>query len=354
MMLSGVNGLARPTRTYSLRSSASTAPDMADLRALSDAPQDWSAQDAALLALGQELKACAYRFTTVTPLTHRRVIARDPERAATTLDDVFGWSRPFGRTSLPDRIVALLGDAAELETAGRLLRSKVRFSTLGDQLFVHSSYPTDQHDAVFFGPDTYRFAQVIKHALKETTMVPPSRVVDIGCGSGVGGLLAASLLPTRGREIVLTDINPRALRYSRVNAALNGVAGVHTVESDLFAHVKGRADLIVSNPPYLVDPQRRAYRHGGGKLGTELALRIVEQGLAHLAPQGRLILYTGTPVIAGTDAFRAALSEAFASRGLSFTYEEIDPDVFGEELDDGPYREADRIAAVALVLHAPS
>lgn len=352
-MLSGATALARPTRTHSLRSTARTAPHMVDVRALSDTVQDWSAQDAALLALGQELKACGYRFTTVTPLTHRRVIARDPERAAATLEDVFGWSRPFGRTSLPDRIVALLGDAGELQTAGGLVRSNVRFSTLEGQLFVHSAFPTDQHDAVFFGPDTYRFARVIKHALKETTMVPPSRVVDIGCGSGAGGLLAASLLPTRGREIILTDINPRALRYSRVNATLNKIAGVTTIESDLFAHVEGGADLIVSNPPYLVDPQQRAYRHGGGKLGTELSLRIVEQSLARLMPHGRLVLYTGTPVVAGTDTFRAALSEALADRGLSFTYEEIDPDVFGEELDDGPYREADRIAAVALVLHAP-
>jgi methylase of polypeptide subunit release factors len=326
---------------------------MAGMRALSHAAQDWSAQDAALLALGRELKASGYRFTTVTPLTHRRVIARDPERTAFRLEDVFGWSRPFRRASLPDRIIALLEDAGELETAGGLLRSKVRFSTLEGQLFVHSAFPTDQHDAVFFGPDTYRFARVIKHALKDAP-APPRRIIDIGCGSGAGGLFAASLLPSGSRELILTDINPRALRYSRVNAALNDIAGVDTIESDLFAHVAGPADLIVGNPPYLIDPQRRAYRHGGGSLGIELSLRIVEQGLARLGPYGRLVLYTGTPVIAGTDAFRAALSEALAGRGLSFTYEEIDPDVFGEELDDGPYLEADRIAAVALILHAPS
>ena len=325
---------------------------MANVRALSHAVQDWSAQDAALLALGQELKACGYRFTTVTPLTHRRVVARDPERGAATLEDVFGWSRLFGRTGLPDRIIALLEDAGELDTAEGLLRSTVRFSTLDGQLFVHSAYPTDQNDAVFFGPDTYRFARVIKHALKDAPALP-RRVIDIGCGSGAGGLFAASLLPSDSREIVLADINPRALRYSRVNAALNEVVGVRTIESDLFAHVEGHADLIVSNPPYLVDPQRRAYRHGGGTLGTELSLRIVEQSLARLAPHGRLILYTGTPVVAGTDTFGAALSEALAGRGLSFTYEEIDPDVFGEELDHGPYRQAERIAAVALVLDAP-
>ena len=35
-------------------------------------------------------------------------------------------------------------------------------------------------------------------------------------------------------------------------------------------------------------------------------------------------------------------------------YAEIDPDVFGEELEAGPYRAAERIAAVALVVEAPA
>jgi hypothetical protein len=33
-------------------------------------------------------------------------------------------------------------------------------------------------------------------------------------------------------------------------------------------------------------------------------------------------------------------------------YEEIDPDVFGEELEEEPYRNVERIAAVGAVIHA--
>ena len=272
------------------------------------------AADQALLALGKELQAVQYRFTTVTPLTHQRVNARTGKRAAATLQDVFGWSRQFRATDIPPRLVQLLADAGELESSGDLLRSKVRFSTLADQLFVHSAYPTDQGDAVFFGPDTYRFARVIRQALVDCPHAPPGRIIDVGCGSGAGGLYAASLLGS-APDVVLSDINARALRYSRINAALNGVANVATVESDLFANVPGVADLIVANPPYLVDPQERLYRHGGGDLGFALSLRIATEGLERLAPGGRLVLYTGSAIVDGTDLLLEALSGALEQRG---------------------------------------
>lgn len=316
----------------------------------SGAPLPFDAKDQALIALGQELQVRRYRFTTVTPLTHQRVLERKAREAGASLESVFGWSIPFRTASLPGRIVALLGEADELETAGGFMRSKVRFATLGGQLFVHSAFPTDQRDAVFFGPDTYRFARVIRHELDGAKGQAAGRVIDVGCGSGAGGLVAATRLP--GAEIVLADINPRALRFSRINAVINGIANVVTAESDLFAEVDGSADLIISNPPYLVDSRGRAYRHGGGEFGFSLSLRIVEEGLARLSPGGRLVLYTGTPVVDGTDKFLEALMEAIGRRGLSFTYEEIDPDVFGEELDNRPYRRADRIAAVALVVES--
>jgi hypothetical protein len=37
-------------------------------------------------------------------------------------------------------------------------------------------------------------------------------------------------------------------------------------------------------------------------------------------------------------------------RDCDYTYEEIDPDVFGEELESAPYDRVDRIAAVALTI----
>ncbi|MGZ3287142.1 MAG: SAM-dependent methyltransferase, partial [Xanthobacteraceae bacterium] len=97
------------------------------------------AKDQALLELGRELQARDYRFITVTPASHHHVYRR-PNCAASLLERVFGWSRPFQRADLPSNIVALLEQAEELESDGDLLRAKVRFSSLGRQLFVHSSF----------------------------------------------------------------------------------------------------------------------------------------------------------------------------------------------------------------------
>jgi methylase of polypeptide subunit release factors len=309
------------------------------------------AKDDALLALGRELQARNYRFTTITPASHDRVNKR-PSSTASPLAQVFGWSRPFHRAELPARIVSLLERADELEADGELLRATVRFSTLEHQLFVHSAFPTDAPDAVFFGPDTYRFARALRQAVADMQGASLT-VIDVGCGSGAGGLHAAGVLGAGVRvDLILSDINRKALRYSRINARLNGIANVRTVLSDVFDGLNEGGDFIISNPPYLVDRSARLYRHGGGELGFDLSLRIVNDGIDRLYPCGRLLLYTGAPIIDGCDRLLEAVRPRLEARGCRYSYEEIDPDVFGEELDSAPYDHVDRIAVVALTVQA--
>ena len=291
-----------------------------------------------LLALGRWLSARGYRFTTITPESHRRVNARPGNREARELGDVLGWSRGFRPGTIEPEAEALLAAAGVLGECDGLRFSTVRCSSLGARLFLHSAHPTVDHDAVFFGPDTYRFA-----ALLERLAPVALRAVDVGCGSGAGGLVIAG----RCARVTLTDINPRALAFARVNAALAGVAA-EVVASDVLSAVAGAIDLVIANPPYLADPQRRTYRDGGGALGGALSLRIAAEAMARLAPGGRLILYTATAIVAGRDGLQAGLEALLAARGATWTYTELDPDVFGEELDGGPYATVDRIAAVAL------
>ena len=114
--------------------------------------------------------------------------------------------------------------------------------------------------------------------------------------------------------------------------------------------LEGSVDLIVANPPYLVDAARRAYRHGGDELGTALATRIVAEGLPRLAAGGVMIVYTGAPVIADGDVFLHSIADLVERPGLHCEYTEIDPDVFGEELGRPVYAAVERIAAVGLVV----
>jgi SAM-dependent methyltransferase len=310
--------------------------------------------DRALLELGRALKRFGYRFTTITPASHARVIRRASNEPP-SLTDIFGWSRHFRADQLDVGLVRLAITAGVLQSKASWLKSSVRFSTLGDHLYVHSSYPTDQADSVFFGPDTYRFARLISNAIagRDAHRLHRLRVLDVGAGSGAGGLHAAALARRLCPAVTLTDINRLALRYCRVNADLNDIHDVRVVESDLFADIPGSYDLIIANPPYLVDKLTRSYRHGGGEFGSDLSVRIVEESVPRLARGGRLILYTGSAIIDGRDDFHETLLARLSGRELRMAYEEVDPDVFGEELDHQPYDRADRIAVVSVTIDVP-
>ena len=303
------------------------------------------------MRLGRDLLAQGYRFTTITPATHGIVQARPHERPP-TLRDIFGWSRPFLPEHLPPHMLAALIEAEALMGLAGHSRSTVRFSTLGDQIFVHSAFPTEQADAVFFGPDTYRFARAVRHSVATLAARPKMRILDVGAGSGAGGLHAASLLRHADPRLTLTDINHGALRFSRINAALNGVPSVEVVESDLLGALDGTFDLIISNPPYLVDPLARLYRHGGGELRRR-AQRADRRG-GHRAARARRApasLHRLGDRRRASTAFHETLRERLKHRrDVRFAYEEIDPDVFGEELEHPPYDRVDRIAVVVATI----
>jgi len=296
--------------------------------------------DRALVQLGKLLRNRGYRFTTITPESHRRVNGRPSNAVARNLRDVFGWSRPFTVGVVPPEILKMLADAGCVLDEGSMQRPTIRFSSAGDHIFVHSAFPTTQPDSVFFGPDTYRYLDLLRRLAPRA-----QRAIDIGCGTGAGGL---SIAPSCG-EVVLSDINDSALRFARINAAINDVENVRTVRSNVLTDVEGQIDLVVSNPPYLLDDQARVYRDGRGRFGEGLSVEIARQALQRLEQGGRLILYTATAVVDGVDTFYESVSSLLTRTGR-YTYEEIDPDVFGEELDREIYSSVDRIAVVALDL----
>ncbi|MGH6949770.1 MAG: methyltransferase [Vitreimonas sp.] len=297
-------------------------------------------QHRALLLLLAALKARDYRFVTPTPATHARVVAR--KRQAADLRDVFGWSLPFSLATVGADIFELLQSADMLDRRGGLHASKVRVSTLEELSFLHSAYPTTQQDAVFFGPDSYRFAAFLAAELPR--LAPPRRIVDIGAGAGVGGIVASALAP--GARITLTDINPSALRLARINAAYAGVR-VETALTSALDGVEGDIDCIIANPPYIADPAHRAYRDGGGMHGGEVSLAWARAAAARLMRGGAFLLYTGSAIAAGEDRLQGALGDALD--GFDVSYREIDPDVFGEELEREDYADVERIAVVGLV-----
>lgn len=291
------------------------------------------------------LDALGYRFTTVTPESHRRVIARPSMRQARTLRCVFGWSLPFAEGLLPPDIFEILKRARVLRATGAGWKATVRVSTVRDCLFLHSAFPTVAEDSVFLGPDTIRFADFI---LAELDGAPPvRRLVDIGAGAGVGGIIAARAMP--GAQAELVDINARALSHARVNAAHAGVV-VQTYESDGVSAVPPGFDLAIANPPFIIDEDGPTYRAGGGMHGAELSRDWAVAAAEKLSVGGRVLLYTGSAIVDGEDALRTNLDAALPALGCTLSYRELDPDIFGEELDGPAYAEVDRIAAIGAVI----
>ncbi len=304
-------------------------------------------EDDALLRLVTSLLNSGYRFVTPTPATHDRVNARPDNAVAHTAEGVFGWSRPFVRAVLAPDIFSLAEAAGALVPEGALWRSRFRLSTLDGLGLLHSAYPTTSPGAVFFGPDTYRFVRALRQFLATR---PPrrARVVDIGCGTGAAAIFIARAWPDA--EVVMSDVNSEALRLARINAKICGVPSIQSVCSDILKDLPGQFDVITANPPYMVDPAKRSYRDGGGALGEAISLRIVAEAIERLAPGGELLLYTGAAIVNGANPFVQQAGAILDAAGLAWHADEIDPDVFGEELQAGAMASADRIAA--LWLHA--
>lgn len=306
--------------------------------------------DTALRDLLALLDARGYRFVTPTPATHARVIARAGRERARDVRDMLGWSLPF-MPGLDPAVETLLAKAGALERAGDgLIRSRLRVSSLHDRLFLHSAYPTEAEDSVFFGPDSYRFADLIAAELERQPLAPGAHVADMGAGAGVGGIVAG--LAIRDARVTLTDLNAKALRLARINAAAAGVT-VETVEAGTLEPVADPIDLAVINPPYIIDEKSRAYRDGGAMHGGEVPLEMTRMAAERIADRGRVLLYTGAAIVEGRNALCEAIGGIAEQMELCFSCRELDPDVFGEELAGPAYQDVERIALVAVTLTRP-
>lgn len=306
---------------------------------------DFSAQDKALLGLLEALDTRGYDFVAPTPMTTGRIHARG--ETAASLRDVLGWSLPFSREVLDADLYDLLVAGGGIQPAsGGYLKSRFRVSRVHGQLFLHSAYPTDDDDAVFLGPDTYRFADFLT---AELAAGPARRsITDIGAGAGVGGVIAGLASP--GADVRLTDVNPRALHLAQVNAAHAGVT-VDCVRTNGFDSLPGDLDVVTANPPYIAGVDGSLYQDGGDLHGGRLSLDWARAAMDRLAPDGRFLLYTGSAILSGgRDQLKGELEKAVAEAGFTMTYRELDPDVFNDDLARPAYDDAERIAAVGVVI----
>jgi release factor glutamine methyltransferase len=110
------------------------------------------------------------------------------------------------------------------------------------------------------------------------------RVLDLGCGSGVGAVFCAPI----ARELIAVDISPSAVRNTQENCRLHGLNNVTVMQSDMFSRVEGKFDLILANPPY-IEADFEAAEEQFATSVRYLPTLFAQVG-EHLAPGGRLLV----------------------------------------------------------------
>ncbi|MGL5302264.1 MAG: tRNA1(Val) (adenine(37)-N6)-methyltransferase [Aeromonas sp.] len=150
-----------------------------------------------------------------------------------------------------------------------------------------------------------------------TPMVNPTRVLDIGCGSGLITLMLAQRSSSMC-QIDGVELDKDAVLQARENVAASPWGSrVAIIECAIQDYQAASYDLIVSNPPYFLagqsfnDPARALARHTGGL--DSRALMAACHRL--LAPAGQVALVI--PVAMANDIL--SISAEYDLHGLSYT-----------------------------------
>jgi release factor glutamine methyltransferase len=139
--------------------------------------------------------------------------------------------------------------------------------------------------------DTYLIAENLEVHITD-------EVLDMGSGCGILSVLSAQ----KAKRVVAVDINPDAVKCTKLNAKVNEVSGkVEVVRGDLFEPLRKVAifDIVLFNAPYLPTENEKPsswidYAWSGGKKGRELIDRFIAHSLKHLKPEGRILMVQST------------------------------------------------------------
>ncbi len=166
-------------------------------------------------------------------------------------------------------------------------------------------------------PDTEAVVEAVIE-IARTGLLRKQRILEIGTGSGAIAIALASELPEA--SIFAADIAEGALKTAVRNAAASGSGqNISFLCSNLFAPLKAKFDIVVSNPPYITEEEFlslpreiRRYEPKGalvaGPKGTEFHEALIRGSLSVLASGGWLVMEIG-------DGQKKAVEDLFAESG---------------------------------------
>lgn len=239
-----------------------------------------------------------------------RLAARNPECHAliTLFSECDALPAARVRALLGDTAVTLLIDAGLVQQEGEVLVPQARVHVFDNCLFVEPKANRSILDA------SYKLADAVTRNLPR--MKYTRRMLDVGTGTGFHAILFARHFD----EVVALDIDEDALANTAQNCAINGTANVAGLQSDMYANVEGRFDLIMANPPPLFVPEGYQENSGydrfynGGDFGIELARRIMDGFDEYLADDGVAAIGLISSVVNGRDLVLDYIASNFDAR----------------------------------------
>lgn len=214
----------------------------------------------------------------------------------------------------PNRAITTQQQAAYDAAIGRRLANEPIQYITGEQEFYGLALRVTP--AVLIPrPETEHLVEAV---LEELKSLPMPRILDIGTGSGAIAIALAHHMPQA--RVVATDISLAALAVARENAARHNLTDrIQFLKSDLLDSLgeerdiqaaptrearRERYEVLVSNPPYVPEPDRSSLHPQvrdhepasalfAGDDGLAIYRRLIPQALAALVPNGLLALEIG-------------------------------------------------------------
>lgn len=243
--------------------------------------------------LGSALRALGYSEQALDAL-HEDALDADVDDVAVltrrlrrsslaTMIEALFLARPVSRRdavrAIGERGVAAL-HATGLADVGSEVLPRARVIPVSDLLIAGDTFSKGRGDATDY---VTAFSPTSRICAALTPRHRVRSALDVGTGSGAQALFAAR----HADRVIATDVNDRALYFTRLNASLNGLRNIECRRGGLFEPVGDEHfDLITCNAPYVVSPERRWLYRDGGLEGDELSAQVLEGAAARLADGG--------------------------------------------------------------------
>jgi hypothetical protein len=240
-----------------------------------------------------------------------------------TAYSMFFLNRPVFRSSgeklLGKTLLSNLLLSGTVKEIGDHVQSSVRFVPWLNYIILSDPDEGSERNTNFYiyvgGDSTFLIDFVNKHMKSD---IKAERVLDLCAGTSIQSYNLLNICS----NITAAELNPRAIEYAKVTRLINGVQCINIIQSDLWDSINGTFDVIICNPPYLPIPQgnvsgKTLDAFGGGELGMEIPLRIVDGLGEHLSPEGYSAVLAASPIIKGKDTLVENLLPIAEKHGLS-------------------------------------